>query len=159
MCCRVPHAKEQTVTRILIAEDDPRVASLLEKGLHADGYSTFHVDDGEQAQRLGLTEEFDLMILDMGLPGLDGFQVLQGLRSRGQSLPVIVLTGRTEREAAACLEAGADDYMRKPFHVSELLARVRARLSAKAELDRLGRAVDELQRPHVRGTVDGGASF
>jgi DNA-binding response OmpR family regulator len=147
------------VSRILIAEDDPRVASLLEKGLHAEGYSTFHVDDGEQAQRLCLTDEFDLMILDMGLPGRDGFQVLQELRSRGQSLPVIVLTGRTEREAAACLEAGADDYMRKPFHVSELLARVRARLSAKAELDRLGRAVDELQRPHVGGTADGGASF
>jgi DNA-binding response OmpR family regulator len=146
------------VSKILIAEDDPRIASLLEKGLRANGYSTSHVDDGEQAQRLGLTDEFDLMILDMGLPTRDGFQVLEELRSRGNRLPVIVLTGRTEREAAACLEAGADDYMRKPFHVQELIARVRARLSAKAELDRLGKVVDELQRPHVGETVDHGAN-
>jgi DNA-binding response OmpR family regulator len=136
----------------LIAEDDPRVASLLERGLRANGYSTFLADDGEQAQRLGLTGDFDLMILDMGLPERDGFQVLQGLRARGQTLPVIVLTGRPERVAAACLEAGADDYMRKPFHFDELLARVRMRLRAKAELDRLGRIVDELQLPGVSET-------
>jgi two-component system, OmpR family, response regulator len=135
------------VARILIAEDDPRVASLLEKGLRGNGYSTFLADDGEQAQRLGLTGDFDLMILDMGLPERDGFQVLQGLRARGQNLPIIILTGRTEREAAACLEAGADDYMRKPFHIDELLARVRKRLRARAELDRLGRIVDELELP------------
>jgi DNA-binding response OmpR family regulator len=140
------------VARILIAEDDPRVASLLEKGLRANGYSTFLADDGEQAQRLGLTDDFDLMILDMGLPERDGFQVLQELRARGQLLPVIVLTGRSEREAAACLEAGADDYMRKPFHFDELLARVRKRLRARAELDRLARIVDELELPDVGET-------
>jgi DNA-binding response OmpR family regulator len=140
------------VARILIAEDDPRVASLLEKGLRANGYSTFLADDGEQAQRLGLTGDFDLMILDMGLPERDGFQVLQGLRARGQSLPIIILTGRTERDAAACLEAGADDYMRKPFHIDELLARVRKRLRARAELDRLGKIVDELELPGVGET-------
>jgi DNA-binding response OmpR family regulator len=137
------------VARILIAEDDPRVASLLEKGLRANGHETFLVDDGEQAQRLGLTGDFDLMILDMGLPERDGFQVLQGLRARGQTLPIIILTGRTEREAAACLEAGADDYMRKPFHFDELLARVRTRLRARAELDRLERIVDESELPGV----------
>jgi DNA-binding response OmpR family regulator len=135
------------VARILIAEDDPRVASLLEKGLRQNGFSTSLADDGEQAQRLGLTDDFDLMILDMGLPERDGFAVLQELRARGQTLPVIILTGRTEREAAACLEAGADDYMRKPFHFEELLARVRKRLRARAELDRLARIVDELQVP------------
>jgi two-component system, OmpR family, response regulator len=140
------------VARILIAEDDPRVASLLEKGLRANGYQTSLADDGEQAQRLGLTDDFDLMILDMGLPERDGFQVLQELRTRGQTLPVIVLTGRTEREAAACLEAGADDYMRKPFHLEELLARVRKRLRARAELDRLERIVDELELPRVGET-------
>jgi DNA-binding response OmpR family regulator len=135
------------VARILIAEDDPRVASLLEKGLRQNGYTTSLADDGEQAQRLGLTDDFDLMILDMGLPERDGFAVLQELRARGQTLPVIILTGRTEREAAACLEAGADDYMRKPFHFEELLARVRKRLRAKAELDRLARIVEELEVP------------
>ena len=116
------------MARILIAEDDPRVASLLEKGLHQNGYTTVLADDGVQAQRLGLTDDFDLMILDMGLPERDGFAVLQELRASGQTLPIIILTGRAEREAAACLEAGADDYMRKPFHFDELLARVQTRL-------------------------------
>jgi DNA-binding response OmpR family regulator len=116
------------VARVLIAEDDPLIGSLLEKGLRAHGFTTFLVDDGEQAQNLGLTDEFDLMILDMGLPEREGFEVLQELRARGKSLPVLVLTGRGERDAAMCLEAGADDYMRKPFRFEELLARVRARL-------------------------------
>ena len=116
------------MTRILIAEDDPLVGSFLEKGFRAHGFSTLHVDDGEQAQRLGMTDEFDLMILDMGLPGQDGFHVLQEIRSRGKKLPVLVLTGRSERDVVMCLEAGADDYMRKPFHFEELLARVRTRL-------------------------------
>jgi DNA-binding response OmpR family regulator len=136
----------------LIAEDDPRVASLLEKGLRQNGYTTSLADDGEQAQRLGLTDDFDLMILDMGLPERDGFQVLQELRARGHTLPVIILTGRPEREAAACLEAGADDYMRKPFHFDELLARVRKCLRVRAELDRLGSIVDGLQLPALSET-------
>jgi two-component system, OmpR family, copper resistance phosphate regulon response regulator CusR len=143
------------VARILIAEDDPLVASLLEKGLHDNGYSTSLVEDGAQAQRLAMTEDFDLLILDMGLPTMDGFQVLRGLRSRGNTLPVVVLTGRSERDAAACLEAGADDYMRKPFHFDELLARVRTRLRAKDELDRLGKLVDEIQL-HRSDTGDDG---
>jgi two-component system, OmpR family, response regulator len=116
------------VARILIAEDDPLIGSFLERGLRANGYSTFLADDGEQAQRLGLTEEFDLMILDMGLPMREGFHVLQELRSRGNTVPVLVLTGRSERDVVMCLEAGADDYMRKPFHFEELLARIRTRL-------------------------------
>jgi DNA-binding response OmpR family regulator len=116
------------VARILIAEDDPLIGSFIEKGLRAAGFSTFLADDGEKAQGLSLTDEFDLMILDMGLPGREGFHVLQELRARGKTLPVLVLTGRRERDAVACLEAGADDYMKKPFHFEELLARVRTRL-------------------------------
>jgi DNA-binding response OmpR family regulator len=116
------------VSRILIAEDDPLIGSFVEKGLKASGYSTFLVDDGERAQALGLTDSFDLLILDMGLPGRDGLSVLKALRSRGSKLPVLVLTGRRERDAVTCLEAGADDYMMKPFHFDELLARVRTRL-------------------------------
>jgi DNA-binding response OmpR family regulator len=119
------------VARILIAEDDPLIGSFIEKGLRASGFSTFLADDGEQAQHLGLTDEFDLMILDMGLPVREGFHVLQELRSRGKTLPVLVLTGRGERDVVACLEAGADDYMRKPFHFEELLARVRTRLRTR----------------------------
>ena len=116
------------MARILIAEDDPLIGSFLEKGLRASGFSTFLTDDGEQAQRLGLTEEFDLMILDMGLPKLEGFHVLQELRARGNMIPVLVLTGRRDRDVVMLLESGADDYMPKPFRFDELLARVRTRL-------------------------------
>jgi DNA-binding response OmpR family regulator len=116
------------VARILIAEDDPLIGSFLQKGFRAQGFATFLIDNGEQAESLGLTDEFDLMILDMGLPDRDGFHVLQEIRSRGKRLPVLVLTGRSERDVVMCLEAGADDYMRKPFHFDELLARVRTRL-------------------------------
>ena len=116
------------MARILIAEDDPLIGSFIEKGLRAAGFSTFLADDGEKAQGLSLTDEFDLMILDMGLPGREGFHVLQELRARGKTLPVLVLTGRRERDAVACLEAGADDYMKKPFAFEELVARVRTRL-------------------------------
>ena len=119
------------MARILIAEDDPRIAETLEKGLGAHGYTTLLADDGEKAQSLSLTDSFDLMILDMGLPGREGFHVLQELRSRGKTLPVLVLTGRSERDVVACLEAGADDYMRKPFDLEELVVRVRKRLSSE----------------------------
>jgi DNA-binding response OmpR family regulator len=117
--------------RILIAEDDALISSFIEKGLRARGYSTQIVDDGEEATRLGLSEAFDLLILDMALPGREGFQVLQRMRAEGQRMPVIVLTGRPElRDAVQCLDDGADDYMTKPFRFEELLARVRARLRA-----------------------------
>lgn len=119
------------MARILIAEDDPRIGSALEKGLRGDGYSTFLANNGEDALSLSLTDAFDLMILDMGLPGREGLHVLQDLRARGKTLPVLVLTGRTERDVVMCLEAGADDYMSKPFDFDELLARVRTRLRRK----------------------------
>jgi DNA-binding response OmpR family regulator len=128
------------VARILIAEDDPLVAAFIDKGLKAHGYTPHVVDDGAKAEQLALADEFDLMILDMGLPARSGFQVLQALRGRGSPLAVIVLTGRRERDVVACLEAGADDYMTKPFHFDELLARVRVRLRAPAT-----RPVDELR--------------
>jgi DNA-binding response OmpR family regulator len=116
------------MARVLIAEDDPLISSFIEKGLNAHGFATFVAGDGEQAQRLGLTDEFDLIILDMGLPEREGLHVLQELRSRGKRTPILVLTGRPERDAVVCLQAGADDYMRKPFHFDELLARIRTRL-------------------------------
>lgn len=116
------------MARILIAEDDPHISSFVQKGLKASGFTTFVANDGERAQSLWLSEEFDLVILDMGLPGREGLQVLQELRARGNRTPVLVLTGRSDRDVVACLDAGADDYMRKPFHFDELLARVRTRL-------------------------------
>jgi DNA-binding response OmpR family regulator len=120
------------VARILIAEDDPLISSFLEKGLRASGYVTQVVDDGEQATQMSLNDSFDLLILDMGLPEREGFQVLQDLRAQGKPVPVLVLTGRPElRDAVACLDVGADDYMTKPFRFEELLARVRARLRSQ----------------------------
>jgi DNA-binding response OmpR family regulator len=119
------------VARILIAEDDPLISAFLEKGLRAHGYTTLVADDGARAAELGLTDSFDLLILDLALPEREGFQVLEELRRRGRHIPVVVLTGRPElRDAVACLDIGADDYMTKPFRFEELLARVRARLRA-----------------------------
>jgi two-component system copper resistance phosphate regulon response regulator CusR len=117
------------VSRILIAEDERRIASFLMKGLRANGFSTQIAADGPEARRLAESGEFDLLILDLGLPGKDGFDVLQELRAGGSTMPVIVLTARTGLEATvAGLEQGADDYVPKPFRFEELLARVRLRL-------------------------------
>jgi DNA-binding response OmpR family regulator len=116
------------MSRVLIAEDDSLISSFLAKGLQAHGFATLVVDDGEEAERLGLTDDFDLLILDMGLPDRDGLHVLQEIRARGKTLPILVLTGRSERDVVMCLEAGADDYMHKPFRFEELLARVKTRL-------------------------------
>jgi DNA-binding response OmpR family regulator len=116
------------VTRILIAEDDPLISSFIDKGLRASGFSTEIAQDGVEAEEFGLTDDFDMIILDMGLPERDGLVVLRGLRSQGRHMPILILTGRPERDVVTCLEAGADDYMRKPFRFEELLARVRTRL-------------------------------
>lgn len=112
------------MSRVLIAEDDPLIGSFIEKGLRANGFSTHLATDGEEAESLGLSEEFDLVILDMGLPEREGLHVLQELRARGKHVPVLVLTGRPERDVVTCLQAGADDYMRKPFNPRELQSRV-----------------------------------
>jgi DNA-binding response OmpR family regulator len=117
------------VRRILIAEDEERIASFLEKGLRANGFTTTVAADGRDALDLADSDEFDLLILDVGLPGKDGFTVLRELRSRGRHLPVVILTARDSVEdTVAGLEGGADDYVAKPFRFEELLARVRARL-------------------------------
>jgi DNA-binding response OmpR family regulator len=117
------------MTRILIAEDEARLAAFLEKGLRAGGYTTTVAPDGQMASVLARDEDFDLMVLDLGLPLKDGLEVLRELRRAGQRLPVIILTARGDPdERVAGLEAGADDYIGKPFHFEELLARVRVRL-------------------------------
>ncbi|MDI9629672.1 MAG: response regulator transcription factor [Acidobacteriota bacterium] len=117
------------MTRILIAEDEPRISSFIEKGLRAEGMSTSVVADGQEAAALAISGEFDLLILDLGLPGLDGFGVLQRIQAERATLPVIILTARDAVEdTVAALSGGADDYMRKPFAFDELLARIRLRL-------------------------------
>jgi DNA-binding response OmpR family regulator len=117
------------VTRILIAEDEKRIVSFLEKGLRAAGYSTYAVGDGVDALALARDDGFDLLILDLGLPGITGQEVLQRMRTRGEQMPVIILTARVGiDDTVAGLEGGADDYVGKPFRFEELLARVRVRL-------------------------------
>ena len=117
------------MSRILIAEDEARISSFVEKGLRANGFATEVAADGETALRLARSGRFDLLILDLGLPELDGFEVLRGLRGAGGGLPVIILTARDGvRDTVAGLEGGADDYISKPFRFEELLARVRVRL-------------------------------
>jgi DNA-binding response OmpR family regulator len=117
------------MNRVLIAEDEPRLVSFLEKGLRANGFVTTAVGDGDRAAALARDDDFDLLILDVGLPGRDGFAVLSDLRERGQRLPVILLTARDDvRDKVAGLDGGADDYVTKPFRFEELLARVRVQL-------------------------------
>ncbi len=117
------------MTRILIAEDESRIVAFLEKGLRAAGYSTVAVGSGRDAAALARDDSFDFMILDLGLPDLDGQRVLSAIRDRGERLPVLILTARDGVEdTVRSLEGGADDYMTKPFRFEELLARVRLRL-------------------------------
>jgi two-component system copper resistance phosphate regulon response regulator CusR len=118
------------MSRILIAEDEPRIAAFVEKGLSANGFVVTVVGDGLSAFDYAVTGGFDLMVLDIGLPGIDGFAVLRKLRTEHCPIPVIVLTARDSvQDTVAGLEGGADDYMPKPFRFEELLARVRLRLS------------------------------
>ena len=117
------------MTRILIAEDEERIVSFLEKGLRANGYTTVAVGTGPDAVALARDDAFDLMILDLGLPGFDGREVLRQVRSRGERLPVVVLTARDGvDDTVGSLEEGADDYVTKPFRFEELLARIRLRM-------------------------------
>jgi len=124
------------VNRILIVEDEKRIASFLEKGLRAEGFTTLTAADGRTAIDLARDDDFDLMILDLGLPDLDGHRVLQDIRARGERLSVIILTARqVVSEKVAGFDEGADDYVTKPFAFDELLARIRARLRSAGEAE------------------------
>lgn len=117
------------MTHILIAEDEPRISAFVSRGLEAAGYNTTVVEDGAVALEIALSGDVDLLLLDVGLPSLDGFEVLRRLHGQGSSLPVIMLTARSStRDMVAGLDAGANDYVAKPFKFDELLARVRSRL-------------------------------
>ena len=115
--------------RILIAEDDSSLASFVKKGLDAEHYAVDVSSDGEQARAMAGEFDYDLVVLDLSLPRLDGVAILRYLRTRKPSMPIIILTGRTRVEdRVECLDLGADDYLGKPFSFSELSARIRALL-------------------------------
>ncbi|HEV3478077.1 MAG TPA: response regulator transcription factor [Gaiellaceae bacterium] len=146
--------------RILLAEDEREIASFVQRGLDAHGYSTTVVEDGEAALSLARSGEFDLLILDLGLPKQDGFVVLHALRGEGAPIPVVILTARsTVTDLVSGLEGGADDYITKPFSFDELLVRVRARLrqdpgaTQRSPILRAGDAVLDLRRRRI--TLDG----
>lgn len=123
------------MTRILIAEDEMRISSFVEKGLRAAGFAVATAHDGPTALAEAQTGQYALMILDLGLPGIGGFDILETLRGEGNGIAVIILTARDSAgDTVRGLEGGANDYMSKPFRFDELLARVRIRLKdAEAE--------------------------
>jgi DNA-binding response OmpR family regulator len=117
------------MNRILIAEDESRISGFIEKGLRSHGFTTSVAKDARETLDMALGNDFDLLILDLGLPGRDGLDILEELRGQGEKLPIIVLTARNDiMDKVASFESGADDYMTKPFSFEELLARVRVRL-------------------------------
>jgi two-component system copper resistance phosphate regulon response regulator CusR len=115
--------------RILVVEDEPKTGTYLRQGLSEAGFVTDLASDGVDGTHLALTGAYDLVVLDIMLPGADGWQVLQAIRTAGKHLPVLILTARDDvDDRVKGLEAGADDYLVKPFAFSELLARVRSLL-------------------------------
>jgi two-component system response regulator QseB len=148
------------MNRVLIVEDERRLASFLDRGLRSRGYATKVVDDGAGARAIIDDEDFDLVILDLGLPDVDGIKVLRQLRRRGERLPVIILTARDDLDdKVEGLDAGANDYITKPFKLEELLARIRAQLregrSAEPTMLEAGRVTLDLRSR--KAIVDGNA--
>ena len=146
--------------RILIVEDEPTLQAQLAEALGAAGYVTDRADNGVDAHFLGDSEPYDAVVLDLGLPRMDGITVLRKWRAAGRRMPVLILTARDGwHEKVAGIDAGADDYLTKPFHMEELLARLRALIRragghASAELA-CGPLV--LDTRNSRATVDGQA--
>lgn len=144
--------------KILIVEDEPKTGEYLKQGLDEAGFVANLARSGTDALHLGLTEDYDLAILDVMLPGLDGWQVLKALRAAGKDLPVLFLSARDRVEdRVQGLELGADDYLVKPFAFAELLARVRTLLrrgrvpSAPEMLRAADLELDPLRRRVMRG--------
>ncbi|GAA1854633.1 response regulator transcription factor [Microbacterium koreense] len=146
------------MTSILIADDEARISGFIDKGLRAAGYATRVAGTGPVALDLALSGEFDLLVLDVNMPDMDGFAVLESLRGSGSTMPVIMLTARVELDdTVAGLEGGADDYLGKPFRFDELVARIRLRLrrdpsSAPTTLTHRDLVLDiRTRRAHVGG--------
>ncbi|HMT63606.1 MAG TPA: response regulator transcription factor, partial [Ottowia sp.] len=120
--------------RILVVEDEPTLSAQLVQAIADAGHTVERAHDGREAHYLGEVEEFDAVVLDLGLPVLDGLTVLRRWRAAGRNMPVLILTARSAwQEKVAGIDAGADDYLAKPFHMEELLARLRALLRRGGE--------------------------
>ncbi len=146
--------------KILLVEDDARTADFILKGLQQSGYTTVHAADGRDGLFKAMTEPCDLAVVDIMLPGLDGFTLIEKLRAAGIKLPVIVLSARSSvDDKIRALQTGGDDYLVKPFSFSELIARIQAllrRASATAEPSTLtvgDLSIDLLSRKVYRGST------
>ena len=140
--------------RVLVVEDQPKVAKALREGLEGEGYEVVVEATGEGAFFRGDTEDFDLILLDLGLPGRDGLEVLRALRRKGLATPVLILTARdTPEDRVAGLDSGSDDYLVKPFVFAELLARMRALLRRGRIAEAARFEVGELQMDLVARRV------
>ncbi len=132
--------------RILVVEDEPNLLRQLKSGLEGAGYAIDTASDGEDGHYLGSNENYDAVVLDLGLPEVDGLTVLDRWRKEGKTMPVLVLTARDSwSDKVAGLDAGADDYLAKPFQTEELIARLRALIRRAA-----GQATSELIAGGVR---------
>jgi len=146
--------------RILLVEDEPTLQAQLAEGTRAAGYVVDLADNGVDAHFMGDTESYDAVVLDLGLPQMDGIAVLRKWRAAGRVMPVLILTARDSwHEKVAGIDAGADDYLTKPFHMEELLARLRAlirRAGGHASAELVCGALT-LDTRNSRATVDGKA--
>jgi two-component system, OmpR family, copper resistance phosphate regulon response regulator CusR len=141
--------------RILIAEDDAALATFVRKGLESEHYAVDVSGDGEQARALASEFDFDLVVLDLNLPRLDGVSILRYLRTKKSDMPVLILTARGRIEdRVQCLDIGADDYMVKPFSFSELSARIRALLRRSHTPSQAVLTVDDLKLDRVERRVE-----
>lgn len=142
--------------RILVVEDEPRMLELLRKGLCEHGFTVMTAPDGETGLKFATTQEFDAVVLDIGLPRMDGYNVMQTLRARARITPVLMLTARdTEEDIIRGLDLGADDYLTKPFSFPELVARLqsitrRPREQASATIEAGNVAIDLLRHTVTR---------
>lgn len=144
--------------RVLIAEDDVALAAFLQRGLGAEQYSVDVAGDGEEADRLATKHDYDLLILDLTLPRLNGLEVLKHVRKNNSNVPIMVLTGRGRVEdRVQALDLGADDYVMKPFAFSELSARVRALLRRGSRSGDAVLQVDDLVMDRAGRTVRRGS--
>jgi two-component system copper resistance phosphate regulon response regulator CusR len=141
--------------RVLIAEDDKPVASFVQKGLEAEQYSVDVAQDGDEAQFMASQFDYDVAVLDLTLPRVDGLDVLKHIRATKPALPVLILTGRNRVEdRVKGLDWGADDYLTKPFSFSELSARVRALMRRAAQPAEIILRVDNLELNRVERSVN-----
>ncbi|SHE60951.1 two-component system, OmpR family, response regulator [Kaistia soli DSM 19436] len=132
--------------RILVVEDDPDLNRQLADALKTAGYTVDSARDGEEGHFLGETEPYDAVVLDIGLPRMDGISVLEAWRRAGRNMPVLILTARDRwSDKVQGIDAGADDYVAKPFHIEEVLARIRALVRRAA-----GHATNEIECGPVR---------